>query len=130
MNKFKELVSDPIMIRGGKLQRLLRDLKRNSKIDKEIYNNIYPTGSQLARIYGLPKMHEIQSPTAKPPYRPIFYSLNTLNCQFAKYLCRLSQPLLPNAHLLFLILFLFSKNSKLLIFPKKYGFFRRGKFIY
>jgi len=74
IHKFKELDSDPTIIREGKLQRYLRDLKRNGKIDKDIYSNIYPTGSRPARIYGLPKMHKIQSPTAIPPFRPIVSS--------------------------------------------------------
>ena len=98
IHKFKELDSDPTIIREGKLQRFLRDLKRNGKIDKDLYSNIYPTGSQPARIYGLPKMHTIQSPTAIPPFRPIVSTLNTFNYQLAKYLCSLLQPLLPNTY--------------------------------
>ena len=53
IHKFKELDSDPIIIREGKLQRFLRDLKRNGKIDKDIYSNIHPTGLQPPCIYGL-----------------------------------------------------------------------------
>ena len=97
-HKFKEIDSDPTIVREGKLQRFLRDLKRNGKIDKDIYTNIYPSGSQPARIYGLPKMHKIQSPNAIPPFRPIVSSLNTFNYQLAKYLCNLLQPLLPNTY--------------------------------
>ena len=49
-DKFKELDNDPTMSREGKLQRFLRELKTKGKIDKDIYNNIYPTGSQPARM--------------------------------------------------------------------------------
>ena len=95
-HKFKELYSDPTIIREGKLQRFLRDLKKNDKIDKEIYSTIYPSGSQPARIYGLPKMHKIQSPNAVPPFRPIVSSVNTFNYQLPKCLCNLLQSHLPN----------------------------------
>ena len=62
-HKFKELTIDPTINREGKLQRFLRELKQKGKIDAEIYNNLYPSGSQPALIYGLPKMHKIKSST-------------------------------------------------------------------
>ena len=95
--KFKELDNDPTVIREGKLQRFLRDLKKHGKIDKDIYSAIYPSGSQPARIYGLPKMHKIQPSNLVPPLRPIVSSVNTFNYQLAKYLCNLLQPHLPDA---------------------------------
>ena len=63
-NKVKELDNDPTIIKEGKLQRFLRDLKKHGKIDKDIYSAIYPSGSQPACIYGLPKMHKIQPSNA------------------------------------------------------------------
>ena len=78
------------------MQRYLRNLKNNGKIEKEIYSQIYPTGSQPARLYGLPKMHKIQSPNVVPPFRPIVSSLNTYNYQLAKFLCNLLQQHLPS----------------------------------
>ena len=97
-HKFKELDSDPTIIREGKLQRFLRELKKNGKIDKDIYSTIYPSGSQPARIYGLPKMHKIRSSNGVPPLRPIVSSVNTFNYQLAKYLCNLLQPHLPSTY--------------------------------
>ena len=88
-DKFKEPDNDPTMNREGKLQRFLRELKKKGKIDKDIYNKIYPTGSQPARIYGLPKVHKGNSPDVVPPFRPIASSVNTYNYQLAKYLCSL-----------------------------------------
>jgi len=35
---------NPTIIRESKLQRFLQDLKRNGKIDIDIYSNIYATG--------------------------------------------------------------------------------------
>ena len=78
------------------MQRFLHALKDNGKIDKDVYNQIYSTGSQPARIYGLPKMHKIQSRNVVPPLRPIVSSINTYNYQLAKFLCSFLQPHLPN----------------------------------
>ena len=44
-NKFAKLESDPTINREGSLQRFLRNLKKNGKIDKDIYNSVYPSGS-------------------------------------------------------------------------------------
>ena len=86
---FKELSTDPTIKREGKLQRFLWELKKKGKIDKDIYSSIYPTGSQPALIYGLPKLHKINSPNEVPPFRPIVSSMNTYNYHLAKYLCNL-----------------------------------------
>ena len=80
------------------MQRFLRALKNNGKIDKDVLSQIYPTGSQPARIYGLPKMHKIQSRNVVPPFRPIDSSLNTYNYQLATFLCSLLQPHLPSTY--------------------------------
>ena len=96
--KFKELSTDPTIDREGKLQHFLRELKKKGKIDKDIYSSIYPTGSQPALTYGLPKMHKINSPNEVPPFRPIVSSINTYNYHLAKYLCNLLQPYLPSSY--------------------------------
>jgi len=51
IHKFKELDIDPTIIREGKLQRFLRDLKRNGKIDKDIYSNIYKRFAASAYLW-------------------------------------------------------------------------------
>ena len=90
-NDFAKLESDPTINRGS-LQRLLCNLQKNGKIDKDSYNSIYPSGSQPAHIYGLPKMPKIQSSNAIPPFRSIVSSVNTYNYQLAKYLFTLLRP--------------------------------------
>ena len=97
-NKFPKLESDPTINREGSLQRFLRNLKKNGKFDKDTFNSIYLSGSQPASIYGLPKLHKVQSSNAIPPFRPIVSSVNTNNYQLAKYLCTLLQPLLPSTY--------------------------------
>ena len=69
-SKFKQLRADPTVTKECKLQRFLWALKKNDPITGEIYDCLYPTGSQPARIYGLPKMHEVQVPGSAPPFAP------------------------------------------------------------
>ena len=94
--KFKKLKNDPTLLREGQLQRFLRNLKKNNEIDNIIYDKIYPSGSQPARIYGLPKMHKVQDHSSTPPFRPIVSSIGTYNYNLAKYLCTLLNPHIPN----------------------------------
>ena len=95
-SKFKKLKNDPTLLREGQLQRFLRNLKKNNEIDNIIYDKIYPSGSQPARIYGLPKMHKVQDHSSTPPFRSIVSSIGTYNYNLAKYLCTLLNPHIPN----------------------------------
>ena len=57
-SKFRPIKEDPTLLREGGLQQILRKSKKNGHLDSDVYNIIYPKGSQPARIYGLPKMHK------------------------------------------------------------------------
>ena len=94
--KFKPIKEDPTLLRESQLQRFLRKLKTNGHLDPKVYSKIYPSGSQPARIYGLPKMHKPRGPNSLPPFRPIVSSIGTYNCELAKYLCSLLQPYIPS----------------------------------
>ena len=61
MSKFLKLCSDPSIGREGKLQRFLGTLNKKGCFSKEQYGNIYPNGSQPARLYGNPKTHQLKS---------------------------------------------------------------------
>ena len=76
-SQFKKLKNDPTLLREGQLQRFLCNLKKNGEIDNIIYDKIYPSGSQPARIYRLPKMHKVQDHLSTPPFWPIFSSIGT-----------------------------------------------------
>ena len=95
--KFRVLTSDPTLTREGKLQRYLRELRKKGHFDPDVYETIYPRGSQPARIYGLPRMHKPRAPnsnpTPPPPFRPIVSSIGTsYNYSLAKYLSSLLKP--------------------------------------
>ena len=68
------------------MQRFLRKLRKNGLFTDDEYNNIYPNGSQPARIYGLPKMHKFSSIDINPKFRPIVSSIGKYNYNLAKYL--------------------------------------------
>ena len=97
-HKVKELKNDLTLNREGRLQRFLRELKKKEKIDKDEYNNVYPSGSQPALIYGLPKIQRTRSPNEIPLFRPIVSSINTYNYCLAKYLCNLLRLHIPNTY--------------------------------
>ena len=59
-SKVNKLKNDPTLLTEGQLQRFLRNLKKNGKIDNIFYDKIYPSGFQPARIYGLPKMQKFK----------------------------------------------------------------------
>ena len=83
-------------LRMIQLQRFHRNLKKNDEIDNIIYDKINPTGSQPARIYGLPKIHKVQDHSSTPPFRLIVSPIGTHNYNIAKYLCILLNPHIPN----------------------------------
>ena len=95
-SKFSKLNCDPTLSREGKLQRFLRRLKKNGEIDDTTYQDICPTGSQPARIYGLPKMHKAHEPSSAPPFCPIVSSIGTYNYNLAKFLCTLLDCHIPS----------------------------------
>ena len=75
--KFKRISTDPTHLRQRQLQRYLRQLNKSKKfLDNKTYNEIYPFGSQYARIYGLPKLHKVKDSCALPPFRPIVSSID------------------------------------------------------
>ena len=86
--KFCELKDDPTDKRESRLQNFLYSLKKKGCLDVATYQQIRPTGSQPARLYGLPKTHKDGTPV-----RPIVSCLNTYTYELAKYLVRILQPL-------------------------------------
>ena len=58
-------------------------LSSEGHLDNAVYENIYPKGSQPARIYGLPKLQKDRGPNSTPPFRPIVSFIGTYNYNLA-----------------------------------------------
>ena len=97
-DKFKCLHKDPTHIREGKLQRFLRKLRSKGQLDETTYRNIYPTGSQPARFYGLPKLHKKRKAGDPPPLKPIVSSIGAYNYNLSKYLASILGPCIPDKY--------------------------------
>ena len=97
-SKFLKLRSDPSIGREGKLQRFLRTLNKKGFFSKEQYENIYPSGSQPARLYGNPKTHKLKSESDKLTFRPIVSSIGAYNYKLAKFLTRMLDLVIPKDH--------------------------------
>ena len=96
--KFLKLPSDPTIGREGKLQRFLRTLNKKGFFSKEQYENIYPSGSQPARLYGNPKTHKLKSESDKLTFRPIVSSIGAYSYKLDKFLTSMLDPVIPKDH--------------------------------
>ena len=63
----------------SRIQRRLLQLRKESLISKQVYEAIFPAGSQRPRMYGLPKIHK-----KDVPLRPILSMTGSAQHQFAK----------------------------------------------
>ena len=113
-NTIEEIISDT-----SKFEKLNEDptLKRN-EIE---YDNLYPSGSAPARIYGTPKMHKFSSIDSFPKLHLIVSSIGTFNYNVARFLCDLLSPLVPNDYSC-KDTFSFVSQIKNADFPKKFLF--------
>ena len=90
--KFNILVKDVTISREAKLQRYLLQLKKKGFFTKAEYDKVYPSGSSVARAYGLPKMHKIKSESDRLKLRHIVSSIKTYNYELSSFLGKLSSP--------------------------------------
>ena len=64
--KFQRLNDDPVKLtlqRENQLKKLLATLKKSESITPETYDKLYPTGSRIGILYGLPKIHKCSTST-------------------------------------------------------------------
>ena len=92
-SKFVILNEDPTIKREGKLTRFLLNLKKSNKISENLYQRIRPSGSQPARLYGLPKIHK-----QNYPLRPVYSSINSFNYNLSKELARMISPFIKSEY--------------------------------
>ena len=98
MSKFLKLRSDSTICKENKLQRFLRGLKNKDFFTEDVYDNMYPCGSKLARIYSNPKTNKLKSKTDKLTFRLIVSFIGTYKYKMAKYLGELLNPIIPSQH--------------------------------
>ena len=85
---------DTFILAEDRLNRQLLKLHNDGKISKDLYTKMRSTGSQPARLYGLPKVHKSQD---NPPYRPILSMPNAYNTNLSKCLNDLLKPHTPKS---------------------------------
>ena len=66
--------------RESQVKTLLRKLKADNCINERTYNELYPTGTRIGILYGLPKIHK-----SSIPLRPILSSINHYSYKIAKF---------------------------------------------
>ena len=96
-SEFEKLNEDPT----SKLPHynvFLYKLKQKNFFNDNEYDKFYPSGPALARIYSTPKMHKFSSSDSFPKLCPIVSSIGTFNYNFARFLCDLCSPLVPDGY--------------------------------
>ena len=76
---FKQIHKDPTIFEEDRLIQKLRQMMKRNFISEREYNYCYPSGSQPARLYGLPKVHKDGL-----PLRPILSASGTFNFGIAQ----------------------------------------------
>ena len=97
-SKFELINEDPVKAtvqRETQVKSLLKQLKKTKSIDEQTYNKLYPTGSRIGILYGLPKIHK---PTI--PLRPILSSINHYSYKLAKFFILLLTPISTNSFMI------------------------------
>ena len=83
-NDFDHTVRDE-----GKFQTRLKELLRAKAISKEMCNFVRPSGSQIPKMYGLPKTHKHNT-----PLRPILSMVGSFHYNLSKFLISILTPVL------------------------------------
>ena len=94
-SKFELLDEDPIKVtlqRENQVKTLLKKLKASKSIDERTYNELYPTGSRIGILYGLPKIHKLNV-----PLRPILSYVNHYSYKPTKFFIPLLTPISTNS---------------------------------
>ena len=90
-SKFELLDDDAIKLtlkRESQVKTLLRKLKADNCTNERTYNELYPTGTRIGILYGLPKIHK-----SSIPLRPILSSINHYSYKIAKFFIPFLTPI-------------------------------------
>ena len=75
-----------------RVRNYLRDsVQKPGHITKKLYDSLYPNGSHIGVMYGLPKVHKHGSPV-----RPICSAIGTATYDLGKYLANIIKPAAKN----------------------------------
>ena len=96
--KFK-LITSPIhkfsLKTEEKINNFLRKLKNFKLLSDDTYKLLFVTGSGPGVLYGLPKIHKVNSAT-QFPFRPIFAAYRNPSFSLPKFLVPILAPLTTN----------------------------------
>ena len=90
-SKFELLSGDAIKItlkRENQVKASLKKLKTSNCINDRTYNELYPSGTRIGILYGLPKIHK-----SSISLRPILSSINHHSYQIAKFFIPFLTPI-------------------------------------
>ena len=92
-DNFIKLSDDPTKSIEAKIQRTIRSIK--SKLSKDTYNNIYPTGSAPGKLYGTARVHKMaeNDSIGNLPLRTIISNIGTASYHLVKHLAKSLSPL-------------------------------------
>ena len=79
---------DPTNKLNAKLITLLRKIKRETGLEDNIYKYMYPMGCTSPKFYGLPKIHQTNT-----PLRPIVSTRGSVSYGVTKVLAKILKPL-------------------------------------
>ena len=85
---YKRLPRDPTASQESKISRTLLKIRKDKKLPLRVYDKLRPSGSQLPRIYGLPKI-----PKPDVPLRPIVSCINSPTYRLSQHISALISPL-------------------------------------
>ena len=78
----------------NRVRTYLREhVKKPGYISDEVYKQLYPNGSHIGVLYGLPKVHKRNN-----PMRPICSMVGTSTYELGKFVAKLIQPAAVNKH--------------------------------
>ena len=94
--QFVQLNEDPTAKFERRVQKTLRELKKNKRFTEQEYAKVYPSSSRPGRFYATGKRHKVPEESTdinQLPLRPIVTNIGTATYGLSKYLASLLHPL-------------------------------------
>jgi hypothetical protein len=91
-NTYQPLDTDPRKTTVNRINKKLKSLKDQDKLNKRTYDQIRPKDATIAKFYGLPKIHKDNN-----PLRPIVSLPGSPTYNLSKYLADILKPLVSTS---------------------------------